>query len=88
MGFYGGLWSLQDPPYWQVNHTGGRTHKINHLSVAHIGHICVVHLEMENKRFINYGLKGVVQQFGKCAYLLSCGEFDEKFDTTLINTVR
>lgn len=57
MGFYGGLGSLQDPPYHQVNHTGGSAHKIDHLGVAHIAHICVVHLEIENKRLILYGFK-------------------------------
>lgn len=47
MGFYGWLGSLQDPPYHQVNHTGGCTHKINYLCVAHIAHICGIHLEIE-----------------------------------------
>lgn len=46
VGFNGWLRSLQDPPYNQFNHTGGCTHKINHLSVAHIAHICGVHLEI------------------------------------------
>lgn len=44
VGFDGGLGSLQDPPHNQVHHTGGRTHQINHLCVAHVAHICGVHL--------------------------------------------
>lgn len=50
VGFYGWLGSLQDPPYHQVNHPRGCTHKINHLCVTHIAHICVIHLELENTR--------------------------------------
>lgn len=44
VGFDGGLGSLQDPPHNQVNHTGGCSHQINHLCVAHVAHICGVHL--------------------------------------------
>lgn len=50
VGFYGWLWSLQGPPYNQVNYTGGCAHKINHLSVAHIAHICCVHLQIGSRR--------------------------------------
>lgn len=44
VGFDGALGSLQDPSHNEVNHTGGRTHQINHLRVAHAAHICGVHL--------------------------------------------
>lgn len=44
MGLYGGFGGLQHPPHYKVHHPGSRTHKVDHLSVAHVGHIRVVHL--------------------------------------------
>lgn len=53
VGFNGGLGSLQDSSHHQINYPRGSTDKIDHFSVAHIAHICGVHLGIENKKVLN-----------------------------------